>query len=173
MTCIVGIVDKEYETVYLAADRGTSDGGIIQAMMSPKIVKNGPYVIGYAGYPGPGQLMQVSTLPTPPKRNLNKFMRTTFVNSVKKMMIDNSLDFRQDDADMLIGVSDSLFFYSPLDHQIVEYEYTSIGSGAEIAMGSLYTTQTWKSSEKRAYTAVAAAVALSPSCCGPIDIIYT
>jgi hypothetical protein len=49
----------------------------------------------------------------------------------------------------------------------------SIGSGASIAMGSLYTTQSWKSAEKRAYTAVSAAIELSPTCQGPIDILST
>lgn len=172
MTCIVGIVDKENEVVYMAADRGAGDDSFIQSMNTSKIKMNGPYLIGYAGAPGTGQLMQYITLPTPPKKNLEKFMNTTFRNAVKKAYAESGINVKEDDADILIGINGELFFFNPSDFQILAFNYTSIGSGSPIAMGSLHTTETWKSAEKRAYVAVGAAIAISSTCQGPVDLLW-
>ena len=168
MTCIVGIAHNGQ--VYLSSDRGLSDDDIITSMSAPKIRLNDKYLIGYADSPGTGQLLHWITLPTPPRSNVEKFMRTTFVNSVRKQLVDSGVDLKENaHASFLIGVSGHLFFVDTTDWQVTECEYMSIGSGASIAMGSLYTTQSWKSPEKRAITAVSAAIELSPSCMGPID----
>lgn len=170
MTCIVGI--RHEDSVYLASDRGLSDDDIITSMSAPKIRINDKYLIGYADSPGTGQLLHWITLPTPPRRNVEKFMRTTFISSVRKQLMDSGVDLKDGGhASFLIGVSGQLFFMDTTDWQVTECEYMSIGSGSSIAMGSLYTTSTWKSPEKRAYTAVSAAIELSPSCQGPIDTL--
>ena len=170
MTCIVGIAhDGE---VFLASDRGLSDDDIITSMSAPKIRQNDKYLIGYADSPGTGQLLHWITLPTPPRNNVEKFMRTTFVNAVRKQLNDSGVDLKDGaHASFLIGVSGQLFFVDTTDWQVTECDYMSIGSGASIAMGSLYTTQSWKSAEKRAITAVSAAIELSPSCMGPVDVL--
>lgn len=170
MTCIVGI--QHLDNVYLAADRGLSDDDIITSMSSPKIRENDKYIIGYSDSVGTGQLLHWLTLPTPPKRNVEKFMRTTFCNAVRKQLVDSGVDLKENaHASFLVGVSGQLFFMDTTDWQVTPVEYMAIGSGGTIAMGSLYTTQTWKSAEKRAYTAVSAAIELSPSCRGPIDLL--
>lgn len=171
MTVIVGI--RAIDGVYLAADRGLSDDDIITSMSAPKIRQNDKYIIGYADSPGTGQLLHWITLPTPPKRNVEKFMRTTWVNAVRKQLVDSGVDLKDNaHASFLVGVSGQLFFIDTSDWQVSECEYMAIGSGAAIAMGSLYTTASWKSPEKRAITAVYAAIELSPSCQGPVDSLY-
>jgi ATP-dependent protease HslVU (ClpYQ) peptidase subunit len=171
MTCIVGIAHLGH--VYLSADRGLSDDDLITAMSNPKIRQNDKYLIGYADSVGTGQLLHWITLPTPPRNNLEKFMRTTFVNTVRKQLNDSGVDLKDNaHASFLIGVSGELFYVDTTDWQVTKVDYMAIGSGAAIAMGSLYTTQTWKSAEKRAFTAVSAAIELSPSCMGPIDSLY-
>lgn len=172
MTCIVGIVDKENEVVYMATDSAAGDDSFIQPMNTSKIKMNGPYLIGYAGAPGTGQLIQYITLPTPPKKNLEKFMNTTFRNAVKKAYLDSAINVKEDDADILIGVNGELFFFNPSDFQMLSFDYTAIGSGSPIAMGSLHTTETWKSAEKRAIVAVGAAIAYSSTCMGPINVLW-
>jgi|LakMenEpi03Aug12_release.lakeMendotaPanAssembly.Ray.scaffolds.fasta_scaffold224096_3 ATP-dependent protease HslVU (ClpYQ) peptidase subunit len=170
MTCIVGI--RSDTGVYLASERGLSDDDVIVSMTAPKIRQNGMYIIGYADSPGTGQLLHWMTLPTPPKKNVEKFMRTTFISSIRKQLTESGVDLKESaHASFLVGVSDQLFFIDTQDWQVTECEYMAIGSGSSIAMGSLYTTSTWKSAEKRAYTAVSAAIELSPSCQGPIDIL--
>ncbi len=71
-----------------------------------------------------------------------------------------------------MGVDGRLFEISSEDWHISEFEYTSIGSGSPIALGSLHTTRSWKDQEKRIRYALQAAVCISPTCLGPIDI-YT
>lgn len=172
MTCIVGI--RTDDGVFMAADRGLSDDDVIVSIMSPKIRQNGPYIIGYADAPGTGQAMHYITLPTPPKTNLDKFMHTTFLQAVKKALIASGVDLKNDGhASFLVGVGNGLFYMDTSDWQVTECDYLAIGSGAGIAMGSLYTTETWKSPEKRAMVAVKAAVQLSPSCREPIDTLRT
>ena len=171
MTIIVGITNGD--NVFMSSDRGLSDDDVIVSMSSPKIKQNGLYLIGYADSPGTGQLLHHITLPTPPKRNCEKFMRTTFSNSVRKHLADSGVDLKENaHASFLIGVSGELFFMDTTDWQVTLCEYMAIGSGSSIAMGSLYTTQTWKSAEKRAFTAVSAAIELSPNCKGPIDSLW-
>jgi hypothetical protein len=168
MTCIVAIADGE--NVYMCADRGISDDDIITSMSVPKIALNGPYLIGYSDSPGTGQLVQYLTLPTPPNRNLDKFMRTTFVSALRKALNESGVDLKDSaHASLLIGVNGLLFAVDTSDWQVIRCDYMSIGSGSSIALGSLYTTASWKSPEKRAITAVSAAIELSPSCKGPID----
>ena len=170
MTCIVGI--RSDTGVFLASERGLSDDDVIVSMTAPKIRQNGHYLIGYADSPGTGQLLHWITLPTPPKNNLEKFMRTTWVNAVRKQLNDSGVDLKDNaHASFLVGVSGQLFFIDTTDWQVTKVDYMAIGSGASIAMGSLYTTQSWKSAEKRAITAVSAAIELSPSCMGPIDTL--
>jgi ATP-dependent protease HslVU (ClpYQ) peptidase subunit len=171
MTCIVAISNGE--NVFMASDRGLSDDDVITSMSAPKIRINDKYLIGYADSPGTGQLIHWITLPTPPRRNVEKFMRTTWVSAVRKALADSGVDLKEGaHASFLVGVSGQLFFVDTQDWQVTECEYMSIGSGSSIAMGSLYTTQTWKSAEKRAFTAVSAAIELSPSCKGPVDSLY-
>ena len=171
MTCIVAIADGD--NVYMASERGLSDDDVITAMSVPKIRQNDKYLIGYADSPGTGQLLHWMALPTPPRANIDKFMRTTWVTAVRKALNDSGVDLKDNaHASFLVGVSGKLFFVDTVDWQVSECEYMSIGSGSSIALGSLYTTASWKSPEKRAYTAVSAAIELSPSCKGPIDSLY-
>ena len=170
MTVIVGLLDSE--GVHLCSDRGISDDDIIMSMSAPKIRQNGPYIIGYADCPGTGQLLHYMTLPTPPKRNIEKFMRTTFVSAVRKALVDSGVDLKEGaHASFLIGVSEELYLMDTSDWQVLPVDYMAIGSGASIALGSLYTTASWKSAEKRVRTAVSAAIELSPGCRGPIDYL--
>ena len=171
MTCIVAMPDGSH--VYMAVERALSDDDVITAMSVPKIRQNDKYLIGYADSPGTGQLLHWIALPTPPRTNVEKFMRTTWVNAVRKSLNDSGVDLKDNaHASFLVGVSGQLFFVDTTDWQVSECEYMAIGSGSSIALGSLYTTASWKSPEKRAYTAVSAAIELSPSCKGPIDSLY-
>ena len=170
MTVIVGLLDNG--VVHLCADRGISDDDIIVSMSAPKIRQNGAYIIGYADCPGTGQLLHHMILPTPPKRNTEKFMKTTFITAVRKALVDSGVDLKENaHASFLIGVSSEFYLMDTSDWQVLPVEYMAIGSGASIAMGSLYTTAVWKSAEKRVKTAVSAAIELSPGCRGPLDYL--
>jgi hypothetical protein len=78
----------------MAAERGLSDDDVITAMSVPKIRQNDKYLIGYADSPGTGQLLHWIALPTPPRTNVEKFMRTTWVNAVRKSLVDSGVDLK-------------------------------------------------------------------------------
>lgn len=139
MTCIVGIASEGI--VYIGGDRGLSDNDSILSMPRPKVVRNGEYLIGYAGSLGVGQLLQMIDLPTTGK-NVEKTLRTSFTKSFKESLEEYGPDITKEDndTDFLIGCKGRLFEYSVNDWSVAEVEYSAVGSGGPIALGSLYTT---------------------------------
>lgn len=170
MTCIVGIADGD--NVWIGGDRASSDGNTILSLSRPKVARHGEYLIGYAGSLGIGQLAQMIDIP-PAVRNIEKVLRTTFVKSLKSAIEEfgNASHLEDNSTDFLVGVKGRLFEISSDDWQVGEYAYSAIGSGNNIALGSLHTTQNWKDNHKRIHVALDAAITLSPSCQGPIDIL--
>jgi ATP-dependent protease HslVU (ClpYQ) peptidase subunit len=169
MTCIVGIANGD--NVWIGGDRSSSDGNTILSLSRPKVTRCGDYLIGYAGSLGIGQLAQMIELP-PAVKNIEKVLRTTFIKSLKTAIEEfgNASHLEDNSTEFLIGVKGRLFEISSDDWQVGEYEYSAIGSGNNIALGSLHTTQNWKDQERRIKFALDAAITLSPSCQGPIDI---
>lgn len=171
MTCIVGIAKDG--VVYMGGERGASDDNSILPMCRPKVVQINNYLIGYAGSQGIGQLAHIIDLP-PITKNMTKTLRTTFVKTLKAAIEEygNASNLDDNATDWLIGVDGKLFEISSVDWQVTEFEYTAIGTGGPIALGSLHTSQTWKDNQKRIRYALQAAVDTSPSCSGPIDILH-
>jgi ATP-dependent protease HslVU (ClpYQ) peptidase subunit len=169
VTCIVGIAHEG--VVYIGGDRGASDTYAILPLTRPKIKMCGEYLIGYSGSMGIGELAHYIDLP-PIGKSIEKTLRTLFVKSLKTAIEEygNASHLEDNSTDWLIGVNGRLFEISSEDWSVAEYKESSIGSGNSIALGSLYTTRNWKDQEKRIRYALDAAVEISPSCLGPIDI---
>ena len=169
MTCIVGIAHEG--VVYIGGDRAASDGNIVLPLTLPKVKQCGEYLIGFAGSMGIGQLAHYIDMP-PIGKNIEKTLRTSFVKSLKNAVEEygNASHLEDNSTDWLIGVNGRLFEISSQDWGICEFAESSIGSGNNIALGSLHTSRNWKDQEKRIRYALDAAVEISPSCLGPIDI---
>ena len=169
MTCIVGIASEGI--VYIGGDRGLSDSDSILSMPRPKVVQNGEYLIGLSGSLGVGQLLQMIDLPSA-GRNPEMTLRTSFTKSFKESLEEYGPDITKEDndTDFLIGVKGKLYEYSIGDWSVAEVEYSAVGSGSSIALGSLYTSNNYKDPYKRIKIALEAACTLSPSCQLPIDI---
>jgi ATP-dependent protease HslVU (ClpYQ) peptidase subunit len=161
MTCIAGIM-KEGK-VYLAGERGASEGNYIVPIDKPKIWKSGPYIFGFAGT-FDGQLIQYNFVPPTPEGNADKFMHGKFLKSIGG---------KESELSLLIGLKGKLYEHDAADLTLVSYErdFIAIGSGADYAMGSLYSTQSHKDPKRRLTLALNAAVTYSTSCIGPIDIL--
>lgn len=171
MTCIVGISDGS--NVYIGGDRGSSDGHSILPLTRPKVKRCGDYLIGYAGSQGIGELAHFINMP-PITKDIHKTLRTTFISTLKTAIEEygNASHLEDNSTDWLVGVNGKLFEISSEDWHISEFEYSAIGSGGNIALGSLHTSRKWQDNEKRIRHALQAAVDISPTCIGPIDI-YT
>ena len=171
MTCIVGIASDG--VVYMGGERGATDDSSILSLCRPKIAIINNYLIGYAGSQGIGQLAHMIDLP-PIGKNIEKTLRTTFVKTLKSAIEEygNASPLEDNSTDWLIGVNGRLFEISSVDWQVCEFDITAIGSGGPIALGSLHTSRNWNDNEKRIKYALQAAVDISTSCSGPIDILY-
>ena len=169
MTCIVGIAKDGI--VYIGGERAASDGNTLLSLNRPKVKQCGDYLIGFAGSLGVGELAHFIDLP-PIGKNIEKTLRTSFVKSLKNAIeeygnISNSDD---NETSWLVGVQGRLFEISSEDWGVFEFSESAIGSGNNIALGSLHTTRNWADQERRIRVSLQAAVEISPSCSGPIDI---
>ena len=170
MTCIVGISDGI--NVYMGGDRGMGTQDVILSSSRSKVKINGDYLIGFAGSAGIGELLHFIELP-PPERNIEKTLRTSFIYNLKQA-IDKYGDasyLENNTTDWLIGTKGRLFEICSEDWSVCEFEYSAIGTGSDIALGSLHTSSRWGDSKKRIKSSLQAAIDISPTCLGPMDIL--
>ena len=170
MTCIAGIMKDG--KVYLAGERGASEGNYIVPIDKPKIWTAGPYICGVAGT-CVGQLIQYNFTPPAPEGNADKFMHGKFLKSLKTFYSEWDIGGKESELSLLIGLKGKLYEHDAADLTLVSYErdFIAVGSGADYAMGSLYSTQSHKDPKRRLTLAINAAVTYSTSCIGPIDIL--
>lgn len=170
MTCIAGIAHEGI--VYIGGERSAADEVSITTLAVPKVYVKGDWIYGFAGSYGIGQLMDTIKLP-PAGENPYITLRTTVVERLKVAITNYSREEMKDyDTSWLVGSGGRLFELHHSDYSVIEVHTTAIGSGANLALGSLYTTHDWKSQEKRLKTAIGAAITYSPTCQGPIDVFY-
>ena len=168
MTCIVGISDGTH--VYIGGDRGISDNETILSMSRPKIGVRGDWIYGYAGDLGIGQSIEVIDLPIV-EDNDDPYM--LIVNELIYTLherIDRLISNDGPQADFLIGCKGRLFELNTEAWGVAEVQETSIGSGSQFSLGSLYST-IGKDPIDRIGLSLGAAITYSTSCQGPIDIL--
>jgi hypothetical protein len=186
MTCIVALIHEN--KVYLGSDAAASDdkSGLIVQRTDPKVFKVGQFGIGFTDSFRMGQILQYNW--TPPKytptagnKNLDKFMRTKFVDSVKEVFKEHgygSFGSGTEDGDeggiFLVAVAGTgRIFTMDLDYHIGEADvaYMAEGSGQQVALGSLYSTTQVKTPRRRVRTALEASAKFIMSVRGPFTII--
>ena len=169
MTCIAGLVSDG--KVYMCSDRGVSDNDSIVAMATPKIsripIGDNNILIGYAGSGGMGQLVSLMDMP-PLIDDTLKWLRTKFAPTIISAR-ENMAGKSEDESSLLIAIHNTLYEMDTSDYSAYRVEYSAIGSGGPLALGSLYTTRTWSSGKRRVEEAVSAAIAHSPTCYPPYD----
>ena len=170
MTCIAAVM-KEGK-VYIAGERGASEGSYIVPIDKPKIWKTGSYIFGFAGT-FDGQILQYNFVPPTIEGNADKFMHGKFLKSLKSFYNEWEIGGKESELSLIIGVKGKLYEHDADGLTLVSYErdYMAIGSGADFAMGSLHATQSHKDPKRRLTLALNAACDFSTSCIGPIDIL--
>ena len=163
MTCIAVVRDKVNNKIWMAGDRAISDDNTVNISSSPKIWKKEGYLFGYAGSMDGDRIRHLFVPPQFEGRgSIDKFMYSWWVDT------STSSDFG-----MIICVRGKIYEHNAADMSLTQYEqdYLAMGSGGDLALGSLYSTQKQKDARKRAVLAVNAAITHSTSCKGPIDIL--
>lgn len=186
MTCIVALIDNN--KVFMGGDSAASDdkSGLIFQRTDPKVFKVGQYGIGFVDSFRMGQILQYGWnppvyKPTAGYRNLDKFMRTKFVDSIKDAFRENgygNFGAGTDDGDeggvFLIAVQGAgRIFTMDADFHIGEadVQYMAEGGGQELALGSLFSTSSVKTPRKRVRMALEAAAKFNMTVRPPFTII--
>ncbi len=166
MTVIVGLVDND--TVYIAGDRGVSNGENILPMAQPKIFQKSSFVFGYCGNVGVGQVFASLHFPPITDEDPYEVLRRTIIPDFIEEL--SKIKEFEDDSDILIGAKGRLFEITTADFGVVELSEVAIGTGYQYALGSLHSTQ-GQDPSLRIASAMGAAITHSPTCMGPIDVL--
>lgn len=187
MTCVVGLT--EGNRVYLAADSLGSGNGVKQQYKTPKLqiltvlqvdeLQNSTIQLGI-GYTTSYRMGDILRhILKPPKIGIsedeNEYLVSKFIPELINCFDDHSYTKSKDGVKtggyFLVGLRGRLFLVQD-DFSVLEPSsgYTSIGSGQEFALGSLYSSCS-SSAAVRVVEAVAAASCFSTTVGGDIDYI--
>lgn len=141
MTCIAAIIHDG--SIYMGGDSAATSGNTQSERRDPKVFRSGDFIIGFAGSFRQGQLLAHSLIP-PTQQNgqdAYAFMVTDFVDAVRACLVAGSCA-REDGDEFMVGYAGRLFVVHS-DYQVAEklVPYDAIGSGAEVALGSLCSTE--------------------------------
>ncbi len=151
-TCIVALKDKG--NIWIGGDSAATSELQLTERADPKVfIKEDPqgtkWIFGFSGDYRMGQLMQYTLeLPEMKKgeKDVMRFLVTQFIPSLGTCLNQYPWEEKKKDAiftgSFIVGVSGRIFtVYN--DYQIEERagEYTALGCGEQVALGSLYTSE--------------------------------
>ncbi len=176
MTCIVGLVSKN--ATYIGGDSAATSGWYLTVRSDSKVFRNGPFLFGFTTSFRMGQLIQHALVPPPvPATSPEKFMATTFVDSIRQCLKDGGFAKKENDQEeggaFLVAVKDRLFTIHE-DYQVAEAQsgYSAVGCGRELAVGALFASGTTNAQPRsRVLQALAAAEAHSAGVRGPFTVM--
>lgn len=175
MTCIVGLIDNG--NIWIGGDSAGIRGTELIIRKDPKVFRSGDFVIGYSSSFRMGQLLAHAF--TPPARDQSldvySYMVTVFVDALRSCFKNGGYAEKQNEAErggtFLVGYEKRLFCIEG-DYQVGENAdgYAACGSGAVIALGSLYST-IGQAPQARVLLALEAAEHFSTEVCAPFQIL--
>jgi len=166
MTCGLGIV--EAETVLLAADSAAASlkNPEIYNLKTAKVFKVGSYGMVYTTSYRLGQILRYETeFPEPPEHDLERFMATAFIDSIRRSLAAAEFDRGLGEhGSILVGVSGQLFAIgNELQVGSEDTPYAAVGDGRYVAYGALYALDgSGKPARERAEIALRAAQRFCP-----------
>lgn len=172
MTCIVGIVNKN--KVYMGGDSCGSSPSSWQTVGNPKVFKVQNFLIGCTSSFRMIDLLahNLNVQRAHPDDPDDKFMRTAFIEGVRRCLKDGGYGKEDKGGNFLVGYNGVLYEVQG-DYSVLNCPDwgSSVGSGEGPARGSLWTTQYEKDTKKRILTALEAAEAVVPSVRGPMMVL--
>jgi ATP-dependent protease HslVU (ClpYQ) peptidase subunit len=169
MSCVVGVIQQG--KVYIASDGlATTEEGERRPVICIKVFTNKHYLIGYTGSVRHGQILGPRFF-DPPSSIYDFPDAARKIYEEKGAMLVNDTGQQMFASNVLIGHAGRLFELL-IDYQMNEVygDFTSIGSGAPYAIGSLFATKKWKSPIKRIVNSLDAACEYDRSCGKPYTI---
>lgn len=145
MTTLIAIQHEDW--CLIAADSQSTGYNLVNDC-SPmgKIAQNGRYLVAAAGLVRGMNLIQHAFMPpTPPKRNLDKFMVRDFLPLLRKCFMQNGYDIKADgdvaqhDNEFLVAANGTLYFIDEAYglERAADRIYVS-GTGGQLALGAAW-----------------------------------
>lgn len=170
MTCIVALAEKN--VVYMAGDSAGVAGLNITIRDDSKVFANGPFIMGFTTSFRMGQLLRFKFSPPVQKDNDDyKYMVTHFIDEARKCFQDNGYKDGRTGGSFLVGYKGKLYDIDD-DFQvgIDNAGYSAVGCGANIALGSLFSTK-GKAPKERLKIALEAASKFSAGVAPPFRYV--
>lgn len=177
MTCIVGLLCSDGK-IYMGADSAASEGASVHTVKTTKVFRNGPFLIGYTSSFRMGQLLQYEFEPPTrdPDDDALAYMVKDAIPAMRKCLKDGGYTKAENNVEtggvFLVGYEGRLFRIDS-DFHVGEplQPYTAIGSGEDIALGSIYSTHgTTITSRERILKALNAAQEFKGSVREPFNV---
>ena len=168
MTCIVGLVNDG--VVWIGGDSlaGDTSTYVVSSRKDPKVfIHGGEFLIGYTSSFRMGQIIRYHFIP--PKivvSDLYWYMVTKFVKELRVKLLEEGFSTKENNRELggefLVGIRGRLFGIHS-DFQVSEARegYTAVGSGYQLALGSLHNKGVLLSPRRRVLSALRAAEAHS------------
>jgi ATP-dependent protease HslVU (ClpYQ) peptidase subunit len=177
MTCIVGI--EADGKVYLGGDSIAISEYQAVAVTDSKVFTLGDMVFGFAGSIRAGQLIRYGLqLPVHPKGKSDmEYLVIDVVDAIRALFKDKGSLKKENDeeetsAQYLIGYRGHLYYLDEDFHVgHIKEHYYAIGVGADIALGSLFSTEKIVDHKERLTVALNAAVKWSAAVRPPFNFV--
>ena len=134
----------------MGSDSAATNGwGELTTLTESKVFTRGSVIYGVAGSVRVMNLIMYRFQPPPPQTDdLHEYMATDFVDAMRECFKtygvaeeENNVESVQ--AEILIGVRGTLYSVHGGDYQVIRpaAQFDAVGTGGQIALGSLYSTQ--------------------------------
>lgn len=174
MTCIVGLVDQD--KVIIGGDSAATAGMSISIWSDPKVFKIGDFIFGCEGSFRMIQSMKYRFIPPKSKpKDIFKYLCTDFPDEILRIIKEGCLGDQAKFGSFLVGYKNRLFEFDD-DLQVGENIncMASIGAGADIALGSLYTSKgSGLTADQRIIKALEASAYYCTSVAKPFRLVNT
>lgn len=180
MTCIVGLIDKKNDKVYIGGDSAGVGGLDIRERKDVKVFKVGEFVIGCTSSFRMIQLIRFSF--NPPKIHADvdvyRYMCTEFVDALRQCFKNGgfakTVNGEESGGTFLVAYKNRLFEIED-DFQVAENfdDYSSCGCGFKYALGALNVVDDTLSPEDKIKKALETAVKFSAGVRPPFVIETT
>ncbi len=171
MTAIAGLAHRG--SVFIGGDSAGVADMSLTVRGDTKVFRKGRYLFGFTSSFRMGQLIRYSLELPKPKGDLDRFMATQFIDSLRACLRSGGWarkeNEREEGGTFLVGVRGQLFAVYE-DYQVGRAAdgFAAVGCGDQIALGALYATRsTGLGPRKRIKLALAAAERFSAGVRGP------
>jgi hypothetical protein len=149
MTCIVGLIDRVGDKVYIGGDSAGVSGLSISLRKDPKVFKRGEFIFGFTSSFRMGQLLMTGDLIERSQKKDESdysYLLKEFIPGIRKLFKKGGYSLIESNEEsggtFLLGYKKSLYIIED-DFQVGEHydDYICCGCGQDYAYGSLYATE--------------------------------